>query len=204
MDGDDWWCDKYKLQKQYQFLKDNPEYNLIISFAKAYNNELKTFGKRLGNPSLCEFENMMFADEDVQSQTMLFKKDLLLQHISDFQWYVKNNCFFDSIIAYYYALYGKIHFIEEELAVYRILSNSGCHSTDSQKQIEYLKRYFAIKSRFLVENKVSVDIVHEVLLREWDNAFTYGMNIKESQIRTSKRYKLGAFIIDILKKIKFF
>ena len=32
-EGDDFWCDENKLQKQVDWLENNPEYSLIITFA---------------------------------------------------------------------------------------------------------------------------------------------------------------------------
>ena len=198
LDGDDWWTDKYKLQKQVSYLLEHPECGLVVSYARAYDQKSNTYQGLLGNSDVCNFEKLMFSDADVQSQTMLFRKELLLAHQDNLRWYVDNNCFFDSIIAYYFAYYSKIHFMEEELAVYRILPNSGCHSTDKQKQIAYAKRYFAIKSRFLIDNKVPIELCHDVMVKEWEKALLYGAWTSEEQIRNSIRYKLGAFLLNPL------
>ena len=202
LDGDDWWTDKYKLQKQVSYLLEHPECGLVVSYARAYDQKSNTYQGLLGNSDVCNFEKLMFSDADVQSQTMLFRKELLLAHQDNLRWYVDNNCFFDSIIAYYFAYYSKIHFMEEELAVYRILPNSGCHSTDKQKQLAYAKRYFAIKSRFMIDNNVKSDLCHSIIINEWEKAFQYGAWTSERQIRNSRRYKLGAFLLDMVSKFK--
>ena len=202
LDGDDWWIDKNKLKKQVSILKNNSDYGLVISYAKSYNQTTSKYGKRLGNKDICDFKTLMFADEDVQSQTMLFRSDILFKYLDHFSWYVENNCFFDSIITYYFAYYSKIFFIEEELAVYRVLTESGCHTKDKNKQREYTKRYYAIKTRFLIDNNIPSDISHKVMLNEWDKVFNYASWAKEIDIRDSKTYKIGNFFLTLVKKIR--
>lgn len=202
LDGDDMWLDVHKLQKQLNVMRSNTDVGLVCSIAKVWNEEKKCYESKMGNKLVEDFAKMVMKDDDVAAPTLFIRKELFKECISASEWYIKNHCFFDTIVAYWFAWHSRVVFLPEEMAMYRFLPNSGCHTTDKTKQREYDKRYFAIKSRFLLENDIPIDIVHAVLLKEWDKVYDSAVWRGEHLVRDSKSYRLGHKIKKLTGKFK--
>lgn len=202
LDGDDFWIDPYKLQKQWEIVQKDPSYGMVCSYASVLDQESHRLIGTLGNKSVECFKDLIVSDVDVASPTLFFNKRVLEKCISESDWYISNNYFFDSVISYWFAYFSRIYFIPEELAVYRVLRNSGCHADDLSTQNSYRLRYYSIKLRFLLENKVPIDMSHPVLLQEWIKAEQYGAYQSDLNVRKSKAYRMGAILLKPFRIIK--
>lgn len=118
-DGDDYWIDEYKLQKQVDFLESNPDYSIVYTRVRKLfrNGELKE-STVMPQKVTTTFEDLIFGNY-IPSVTALFKniqdhQNKLPVWISNFPygdwptylWTVKNG--------------GKIYFLDEVTAVYRM------------------------------------------------------------------------------------
>lgn len=202
LDGDDEWIDTLKLQKQYNILESDANVGMVCSSALKWDQSRKKYIGKLGTNIVTNLELLLCSDTDVAAPTMFMNKSLLLDCINDSTWYIINNCFFDSIITYWFALNSKILYIDEDLALYRVLSNSGCHTTDKAIEIKYSRRAFSIKCRFMLEKNIDVDLCQRVLLSEWNKLREQSIWIGENNIRMSYSYKLGNFLFKPFKFLK--
>jgi len=117
-DGDDYWIDENKLQKQVSFLEDNPNYSIVYSklkklfpdgtFKESIQRKLKQAG---------DFDDLVF-ENVIPSVTVLFRNR---QNISAVPTWITNFPYGDWP-TYLWILKdgGKIHFMEEITAVYRM------------------------------------------------------------------------------------
>ena len=80
------------------------------------------------------------------------------------------------------------------LSSYRVLDNSDCHSTDSQKQFELAKRYYAMKTHFLLTHDVPIEEKMEVLLNEYDYNFRNAFFQGEQKVRKTRTFKMGSLL----------
>lgn len=83
LDGDDYWIDPLKLQKQVDFLEQNKEYGFCFTRFKTYNESLKTFkidsnSRYFENQSdFVEFNTNVFVKGwHIGTQTLVFKNSL--------------------------------------------------------------------------------------------------------------------------------
>lgn len=202
LDGDDAWLSADILQKQVNVFRKENNVGMVVARAKIWNQQQQKFTGTLGDENCESLAKMIRFDSDVAAPTIAVRKELFEKCINDSSWYIKEDYFFDTIWAYWFAFYSQIHYIPEELAKYRVLRNSECHSENPSKLREYTKRYYAIKIRFILEHNLDFEISYNVLLNEWDKAYEVGSWRTEQQIRNSKAYKLGKKLMQPLKIFK--
>src|SRR5690606_7417802 len=129
-EGDDYWTDPLKLQKQVDFLEANPDFN--ISFHRAVR--ITPEGSRLDEfPALELNENLTIEDlaknNFIPNLSVLFKNRQLDYSKG------KNLPLGDYAMHMLNASYGKIHYHKEIMAAYRV--NVGVFSSiDKYKQRE--------------------------------------------------------------------
>lgn len=123
-EGDDYWTDKYKLQKQVDFLETNQEYNLVyhpclelkdINLQKEKLN-LSQIDKDL------EIEDLLLANK-IHTPSVLFRNLILPLPL----WF-KDCPVGDYPLWVLLGLKGKIRYISEYMAVYRIHTTSSWSS----------------------------------------------------------------------------
>lgn len=111
-EGDDYWTDPLKLQKQVDFLDTHNEYSLCFHPVKVVyeNNERETsvFPERTTEFSV----KKLLEDNFIQTNSVMYRK----QKYEDMELDVVPG---DWYLHLYHAQYGKIGFINEPMAVYR-------------------------------------------------------------------------------------
>ena len=136
-EGDDYWTDPYKLQKQVDFLENNPEYVLSFHTVKILkpNGELvKDFITKV--PENYEtLEMLARLGNYIHTPSIIYKNiitelpfEMMISPIGDYFLYML------------LAEHGKLKYFEEEMAVYRF--GVGIHST--QDQIKMAKSNFKL------------------------------------------------------------
>lgn len=201
-DGDDWWHRNDVLQKQWDVFSKEPEVGMFCAKAKCFRQKTQKYEGILGYEGAESLERMVRDNKDVAAPTIAFRRELFLKCIAESGWYVEQNCFYDSIMAYWFAYYSKVKFVDEELAVYRVLPNSACHAVDYETSAKYARRYYSVKWRFILEHYLPIDLTHPLLLKEYDALVNESRNYGADKVRQSKSYKMGATILKPLKKTK--
>ena len=202
-DGDDYWLGEDVLQKQLDMFRANPGTGMICGRAKCYIQEQGKYRGVLGYAGAEDLMTMLRDNRDVAAPTIAFRRDLMLRCIAESKWYLDNNWFYDSIIAYWFAYYSKIKFIDEELSAYRVLPNSACHSNSTTKEAEYARRYFAVKWHFILTHPdICNEGMFDILMHEYDSRTRIIADMSANKVRSSKAYKLGNVVVSPFRKSK--
>lgn len=129
-EGDDYWTDPLKLQKQVYFLEANPEYSLCFHNVKIYNEEEKTFQK----DTITRTVNETTGEEDLAKGNYIQTPSVVLRN--DFEipsWF--NKVSLGDWSLYMLSIKGrKVYKFEEEMAVYRLHSKSIWSKLDQEKR----------------------------------------------------------------------
>lgn len=202
-DGDDYWLREDVLQKQLEVFRANPDVGMICAKAKCYIQKNGEYIGTLGYTGAEDLTTMLRDNRDVAAPTIAFRRDLMLRCIADSKWYIDQNWFYDSIMAYWFAYNSSIKFIDEELAAYRVLNNSACHTDSPEKEAEYARRYFMVKWHFILTHPdLCNQETFDMLMREYDSRTQVTADMSANKVRTSKTYKLGKIIVNHFRNSK--
>ena len=114
-EGDDYWTDKNKLQKQFDFLEANPEFNICCHRAKVLNEKTKT----IKTPKV--LKQTVFSQEDVANHNFIQTLTMMFRNSA---WKGLPEAYFNSISGDYFinmmlSESGKIKYFSDVMAVYR-------------------------------------------------------------------------------------
>ena len=146
-DGDDYWCDENKLQKQVSFLENNPDYGMCYTRSRILDDETHTFKNEIGGLPWLGFKTNLLK-EAVQQPTIMYKRELFRQYLEEIEPENKGWLMEDVPRTLWFAYNSKIERLDDITAVYRIVSNSLSHQVDYDKQEQYHRSILDIRLFF--------------------------------------------------------
>lgn len=126
LEGDDYWIDNYKLEKQMNFLEKNKDCSMVFSKLRIFN-ETKGIFSYLARQS--DLKPKLTGDDVIKEETLnlignfscvMFRKKYL-QSLPDVMFKTRLN---EIAISFYMVQKGKIGFMEQPLSVYRMREDS--------------------------------------------------------------------------------
>lgn len=176
-EGDDYWIDPKKLQKQVDFLEENEDFGFVHTDANVYYQNKGTFKKRVNrsnNKNLVQQDNpaegLVLDSYRIYTLTVLFRKDLL--NNVDFKMF-KEFKMGDLPLWFTFTKYTKFFYIDEPTAVYR--KSLGSMSNPTQKKVKHNFKVSSKKVRLLFAKSLNLkasaisiisDQYHKAVLRK--------------------------------------
>jgi glycosyltransferase involved in cell wall biosynthesis len=164
IEGDDYWIDPLKLEKQVSFLKKNPEYSACF-----HNALVKSTKNNIASEWLfhIKMEKNSFETEDLIAQWFVPSASVVFRKYPDFvlpAWYpfCKSG---DIPFLLLLSLRGKLKYLDEVMSVYRV-HDKGMSSTHTgyEKVIGMIFIYenFNIYTQYKHRNKIKEAIIYEI------------------------------------------
>jgi len=135
-EGDDYWTDPCKLQKQVDFLEANPEYGLCYTKARVYSQKKNEFEKWSMGTEVYKKEDFPYSAV-IPTLTICLRKELLFKYYEEIKPETRGWKFIgDYPIKLWFYCNSRVHFINEITCVYRVNVGSTMNPTSYERLVE--------------------------------------------------------------------
>ena len=180
-EGDDYWIEPLKLQKQVQILEENERIGMVYSKSITYNQKKDKTGKIIGADYI-DYVKLLYQNV-IPTATVLYRPDLFNSYkssiISNPRWKMGDYPFW-----LYIAHDSSICYLDSVTAIYRKLPNSASHSEDCNREISFLDSVFEIQKYFLALYGEGDAL--EIERRHWRNCYVTAF--KHGKIKEGDHY----------------
>lgn len=145
-EGDDYWIDVNKLQRQVDFLDKHPDHSICFHKAKIDFFEVEPFPFKDYNEHTPETTSIhdLIKGNYIHTPTVVYRNHLFGKYPESFL----NLKFGDWPLHLLNAQYGKIHFIPEELGAYRVYANGVWSLKSLKSRIKIAIQFLADAQRY--------------------------------------------------------
>lgn len=207
-EGDDYWTDPCKLQKQVTFLENNSDYALVYTRCMLYDETMKKMENRYFGSYITDFNHLLSGNE-IPTLTVCIRNDVAQEYRKEIDPDKHAWLMGDYPLWLWVTYHHKIKFLEDITAVYRIQEESASHSGNNQKYEDFqlsvidIMNYF-IKHFNLFFNTTQLgrvnSLLYEIFARyrqsgNFPKARHYYENIDSRFLSVEKRRRLRRFRI---------
>ena len=194
-EGDDYWIDPLKLQKQVDFLEEREGYSLCCSKAKVFVQEKLAFEGEKGSRDCEAYDSIIRGYNDINTASAVFDNAMFHRCWKELESFLPSELRIDTAIWYWFARNGKIKFFDDCLSVYRVLPNSACHSTNQEKRLQndldFIKLKLFFLSHYPLEDAESNGAFISVLMEEIKSVCDFARYLGEQKVRQTKAFEIG-------------
>lgn len=142
-EGDDYWTDPLKLQKQVDFLETHSDYSMCFHNAVEHWENASKEDRIFSNVEGREYSGLeIYTNWIIPTASILYRAKILLKEEARTIFQNKNFVFFDVVLFLYCATQGKLYGMRDVMSVYRRTESSltMTHSKIMSQSIELNRR----------------------------------------------------------------
>jgi glycosyltransferase involved in cell wall biosynthesis len=205
LEGDDFWTDPYKLQKQFDFLESNPEYGLVHGDVNHYNEkENKTYfsynrsnGIKISDGMI--FEKIIIPSHIIKTMTTCFRRDLV-ERFFDYNVAIERSWALTDLPLWIdISKHSKVKYFDEVLATYRLRLESASRSSELIKQFKFQESVFDVFDHYTQKYHCSKEIVKAIDKYKFAKSLRYSLILNNIEI--IKKYFIKSGNISLKKKL---
>jgi glycosyltransferase involved in cell wall biosynthesis len=198
--GDDYWHDPLKLQKEVDFLEQNPEYGLVHTDSDYYFQQNGSILKNYNathQPGIVDgdvFEALLTHRFYINALTACYRKELVDQFV-DYDEFIRRKFEAEDYPTWLeLAKHTKFKYLPDSTATYRFLNVSVSRPSDISRKLRYLESIFKIKQFYIEKYNVRPEIVLETEISYHRQRFDLGYE--------ENSYEIAAASYQFLKEKK--
>lgn len=171
-EGDDYWTDPLKLQKQVDFLEKNEDYGLVWTDVDFYYQSSGKFKKGIFKnkilPIYNSFDDILINRAYIAPCTWLFRRKYILKEGNDY-------CDGSFPMVLDILAKTKIKYLDEVTAVYRYSNESISHYSTSINRYKRIKEVYKIQKDYLKKYNLSGKIEEAIDLKHFETVFPHAV-----------------------------
>ena len=165
-EGDDYWTDPLKLQKQVGLMEIDYSVGLVYAKAKKVENKTGKVIKIIGE-KFDTVDDLLFKNR-IPTLTACYRKDLYDLYKKTVANYMQEMSLGDYPMWPFFKINSKVVFINKVCAVYRVLEESASHSRSSEKMIRFHQDIYNISLFYANSFSESLKNKEKVLFKIMD------------------------------------
>jgi glycosyltransferase involved in cell wall biosynthesis len=178
-EGDDYWIDPYKLQKQVDFLENNEDYGLVWTDVDFYYQSTKSYMKGIFRnkilPVYNSFDDILINRPYIAPCTWLFRREYLQNKRVDY-------CDISFPMVLDISANSKIKYLDEVTTVYRHLKVSASHYPSSANRYKRIKEIYRIQKDYLKKYNLSLKMEEAIDLKYYESVYPYVVIFDDNKV----------------------
>lgn len=172
-EGDDYWIDPQKLQKQVDFLDAHPDFGCVGTVCKSYVQlEDRYYEAAQQKEQEVTFEDLLF-DTGFATCSSCFRTELEKEHLREvpLKWMMG-----DYPRWLYFATRSRVYRLGDVTSVYRVISGSASHPTNPQQALDFKLSSMDCTNFFVDKYGLSEDKKQKLYLEGAENLLRRGIS----------------------------
>jgi len=203
-EGDDYWIDPHKLQKQVDYLERNPHVSFVATNYFIYD-EITKETRKVAISKRIDFYTLLKRKNQIPTLTTCIKSEYIFDYNREINPIEKNWPVGDYSLWLYLSQKGKIGVIPDYTATYNKRQISACHYTDIKKQYQFYLRVIDIARFYSEKYGSSISIKKIIKKNKVETLINYGYSLKNTKLMRKwiKYYFYNLKMIPIKGVIKY-